>query len=602
MIVDPNGLAFTLDASQQDKRLVTDAHFHLGCDLLRACGAGDEAKVGQILSDEPRMSTFRDYDGRTALHVAAAEGRLELTRLLMKSGVKLNANDRWGGSPLDDAMRHRHEDVARFLRSCGGRLGVSDRGAALILAASRGDATEVEALLEDGADASVADYDQRTALHLACSDGHEAVAALLLRAGAPLAAADRWGNRPSDDARRKGFAKLEEMLRAAGAPMPDPAEASSQPPGLGPTAEGGARGAASGGGVGAALLGEERALFDPLAVEWEDVQRIEKIGSGAFGDIFKCRWRGTLVAAKMLKVKDASKHDGKAWVAWAEPPPQPSPAADPTPSTHPMSAVRAAALADLKQEIGLLGQLRHPHICLLLGYSLANGREVMISELMKCSLHDVFLTLRVANQPLPPRRSLRYAIQFAQGMNYLHTCKPPVLHRDLKPANLLLDFSDTLKVSDFGLAKLRPLDPDAEAEAGAYQPYVMTGETGSYRFMAPEVFRHEAYGRPVDVYSFAMILYNLLGVEPPWHELPGTEAVQRAAMENARPPVPRHWDAKLGQLIRSCWLADPAGRPSFAAVLEQLGEVFKSSVKISYEEYNKKSRPGEAAAACCAIS
>ena len=155
-----------------------------------------------------------------------------------------------------------------------------------------------------------------------------------------------------------------------------------------------------------------------------------------------------------------------------------------------------AALADLKQEIGLLGQLRHPNICLLLGYSLANGREVMISELMKCSLLDVFKTLRVRGEPMPLRRSLRYAIQFAQGMNYLHTCKPPVLHRDLKPANLLLDFADTLKVSDFGLAKLRPLN---EPEAGEYQPYLMTGETGSYRFMAPEVFRHEAYGRPVDV-------------------------------------------------------------------------------------------------------
>ena len=158
-------------------------------------------------------------------------------------------------------------------------------------------------------------------------------------------------------------------------------------------------------------------------------------------------------------------------------------------------------------------------------------------------------------------------------------------------------------MSDFGLAKLRPLN---DPEAGEYQPYVMTGETGSYRFMAPEVFRHEAYGRPVDVYSFAMILYNLLGVEPPWPQLSGPEAVQRAALDKERPPVPRHWDAKLGALIRRCWLADPAGRPSFAAVLEQLAEVFKSSVKISYEEYNKKSRPGEAgggaAAGCCVIS
>ena len=81
-----------------------------------------------------------------------------------------------------------------------------------------------------------------------------------------------------------------------------------------------------------------------------------------------------------------------------------------------------------------------------------------------------------------------------------------------------------------------------------------------------QVFRHEAYGRPVDVYSFAMIMYNMLGVEPPWPELSGPEAVKRSAMQMDRPPLPRHWDATLAQLIRSCWLADPAGRPSFSAV------------------------------------
>ena len=76
-----------------------------------------------------------------------------------------------------------------------------------------------------------------------------------------------------------------------------------------------------------------------------------------------------------------------------------------------------------------------------------------------------------------------------------HPLHPPpshhplqVLHRDLKPANLLIDYTDVLKVSDFGLAKVRP----APRSPDAYQPFLMTGETGSYRYMAPEVLRHEA--------------------------------------------------------------------------------------------------------------
>ena len=71
---------FTLDSTQDDPRFVRDRHFRVGCELLRACGTNDEAKVARILEAEPRMSTFKDYDGRTALHVAASEGRLELVR------------------------------------------------------------------------------------------------------------------------------------------------------------------------------------------------------------------------------------------------------------------------------------------------------------------------------------------------------------------------------------------------------------------------------------------------------------------------------------------------------------------------------------------
>jgi serine/threonine protein kinase len=159
-------------------------------------------------------------------------------------------------------------------------------------------------------------------------------------------------------------------------------------------------------------------------------------------------------------------------------------------------------------------------------------------------------TVSISGVAMSHHRAIRYAIMLAQGMLYLHTCKPPILHRDLKPANresrdskahsealppaalqvdtddrapsaaimspvapsryvtvpssqrrarrlacavwcgwvtVLLDFNDNLKVSDFGLAKLRP-----ELGTDLGSAVMMTGETGSYRYMAPEVFRHEA--------------------------------------------------------------------------------------------------------------
>ena len=172
---------------------------------------------------------------------------------------------------------------------------------------------------------------------------------------------------------------------------------------------------------------------------------MDTLGHGDFGDVYRCRWRGMLVAAKVLKPADQPTQEG--------------------------TGPRQLAEQFLRTETNVLQQLRHPHVCLLLGYSLSTDHEVMISELMHCSLFDVFKKLG-PDRRMPLRRTMRYAVMCAQGMNYLHLCSPPIIHRDLKPANLLLDFSDTLKVADFGLAKLRP---DISLEDGVG----MTGETGS---------------------------------------------------------------------------------------------------------------------------
>ena len=61
-----------------------------------------------------------DYDGRTALHIASSEGNLGIVKYLIEQGVDPNPVDRWGGSPIDDAVRHKKSDVAEFLRRRGG--------------------------------------------------------------------------------------------------------------------------------------------------------------------------------------------------------------------------------------------------------------------------------------------------------------------------------------------------------------------------------------------------------------------------------------------------------------------------------------------------
>jgi len=101
---------------------------------------------------------------------------------------------------------------------------------------------------------------------------------------------------------------------------------------------------------------------------------------------------------------------------------------------------------------------------------------------------------------------------------------------------------------------------------------MMTGETGSYRFMAPEVFRHEQYTETVDVYSFSMILYYLLDGKPPWPFLNGLVAVRKAANDGERPPIPRNWDHRLQSLLQECWSENPAARPPFRQILKVVND------------------------------
>lgn len=162
---------------------------------------GNVFELEKMLQERPHLVTFRDYDFRTSLHLAASEGHVDICRFLVERGAKISPSDRWGGSPLDDAHRHRHPDIVKYLREQGATFGNRKQLPRLIQAASDGDVNEVRALLEFGSvDLDKGDYDGRTSLHLASGEGRLEVVKLLCEAGADVNVVDRWNNRPLDDA------------------------------------------------------------------------------------------------------------------------------------------------------------------------------------------------------------------------------------------------------------------------------------------------------------------------------------------------------------------------------------------------------------------
>jgi serine/threonine protein kinase len=140
--------------------------------------------------------------------------------------------------------------------------------------------------------------------------------------------------------------------------------------------------------------------------------------------------------------------------------------------------------------------------------------------------------------------------------------------RDIKPCNVLLDGAIasgkfSVKVTDFGVA----------TDYSSKPPEDRTAETGTYRWMAPEVIRHETYTLTADVYSFAILMWQLITRERPYANKSAFDAAAGVSMDSARPPIPDETPKDFSKLIENCWDDDPHARPQFDAIVARLKEL-----------------------------
>ena len=149
--------------------------------LCDTAARGDCAALRELLGSGAPVDEM-DYDRRTAIHLAASQGHLEAVTLLIdEAGADPSPVDRWGGTPLDDAIRSGHGEVVAFLlgrgakkgqRRVGARSATEMKSAQLCDSAARGELERLRAMVErEGYDVDLGDYDHRTAIHLAASEG-----------------------------------------------------------------------------------------------------------------------------------------------------------------------------------------------------------------------------------------------------------------------------------------------------------------------------------------------------------------------------------------------------------------------------------------------
>uniref|UniRef100_A0A4W4EAJ0 Mitogen-activated protein kinase kinase kinase 7 n=1 Tax=Electrophorus electricus TaxID=8005 RepID=A0A4W4EAJ0_ELEEL len=252
-------------------------------------------------------------------------------------------------------------------------------------------------------------------------------------------------------------------------------------------------------------------------IDYADIEVEEVVGRGAFGVVCKAKWKGKDVAIKTIESESE----------------------------------RTAFVVELRQ----LSRVNHPNIVKL--YGSCNNPVCLVMEYAEGgSLYNVLH----GAEPLPhysASHAMSWCLQCAQGVSYLHGMKPKALiHRDLKPPNLLLVAGGTvLKICDFGTAC------DIQTH--------MTNNKGSAAWMAPEVFEGSNYSEKCDVFSWGIILWEVITRRKPFDEIGGPAfRIMWAVHRGTRPPLIKNLPKPIESLMTRCWSKDPSQRPSMEEIVK----------------------------------
>lgn len=262
--------------------------------------------------------------------------------------------------------------------------------------------------------------------------------------------------------------------------------------------------------------------------EWTlDLRRLHMgpaFAQGAFGRLYRGTYNGKDVAVKLLDRPENSLE-------------------------------RAQFLEEqFAKEVFMLATLQHENVVRFVG---ACWKPLVWCIATEYAKGGSLRMLLVRRRMIPLRLAVKYALDVGRGMEYLHSLG--FMHRDLKSDNLLIA-DKSIKIADFGVARI------------AVQTEGMTPETGTYRWMAPEMVQGHDYGNKVDVYSFGIVLWELITGNLPFQGMTAVAAAWAVVNRGLRPAIPTDCAPALAQIMTRCWDVSPEVRPPFSEVVQLLEE------------------------------
>ncbi|XP_055810798.1 U-box domain-containing protein 35-like [Solanum dulcamara] len=255
-----------------------------------------------------------------------------------------------------------------------------------------------------------------------------------------------------------------------------------------------------------------------------------KIGEGGYGPVYKCFLDHTQVAIKVLR-PDA-----------------------------------AQGRSQFQQEVEVLSSIRHPNMVLLLGACPEFG--CLVYEYMANGSLDDRLFRRGKTQVLPWQLRFRIAAEVGTSLLFLHQTKPePLVHRDLKPGNILLDRNYVSKISDVGLARLVP-----PSVADSVTQYRMTSTAGTFCYIDPEYQQTGMLGTKSDIYSFGIMLLQIITARPPMGLTHHVErAIEKGTFADMLDPAVPDWPVEealtFAKLALKCAELRRKDRPDLGTVI-----------------------------------